>query len=74
MWSIVSLVHKINEEAIDKNGLPKSHKLNKRNHGIGMLNVKNAIEKGIGSFEWYQKEKYFCVEVILPLKWILTFV
>ncbi len=65
---INSLVHKINEEAIDKNGLPKSHKLNKRNHGIGMLNVKNAIEKGIGSFEWYQKEKYFCVEVILPLK------
>ena len=68
-YSIInSLVHKIDKEAIDKNGFPKSHKPDKRNHGIGMLNVKNAIEKGVGNFEWYQKEGYFCVEVILLLK------
>ncbi len=68
-YSIInSLVHKIDKEAIDKNGFPKSHKPDKRNHGIGMLNVKNAVEKGVGNFEWYQREGCFCVEVILPLK------
>ena len=65
---INTLVHKIDKEAIDKNGFPKSHKPDKRNHGIGMLNVKNAVEKGVGNFEWYQREGCFCVEVILPLK------
>lgn len=63
-----SLFHKINEEMIDKNGLPKSHKSNKRSHGIGMLNVKSTVEKNLGNFEWYQREGYFCSEVTLPIK------
>lgn len=55
-------------EQNDKNGLPKSHKLDKRNHGIGMMNVKSTVERNHGKFEWNQKDGYFCVDIILPIK------
>lgn len=63
-----SLHNEINEKYIDKNGLPISHKVNRRDHGIGMVNVKNTIEKSNGDFKWYQEKNYFCVKVILPIK------
>ncbi len=53
---------------INKNGLPKSHKSDAKSHGIGMINVKRAIEKYNGRFEWIQKEDYFSVNVVLPVK------
>ena len=63
-----SLSKEVNKECIDKNGLLKSHKLDQRNHGIGMLNVKEAVERNCGHYEWYQNNGYFCVNIILPLK------
>ncbi len=63
-----SMSAQINKENIDKNGLPKSHKSDKRNHGIGMLNLKHTVEKNCGSFQWYQEENYFCVNIILPIQ------
>ena len=33
-----------------------------------MINVKRAIEKYNGRFEWIQKEDYFSVNVVLPVK------
>lgn len=58
----------INQNAVDKNGLPKSHKVDKRNHGIGMINTIEAVEKNDGKFGWYQKGGYFGVNIILPIK------
>lgn len=63
-----SIFKEIDEVHIDKNGLPKSCKRDKRNHGIGMINIKNAVERGGGKFEWTQNNGYFCVSVILPIK------
>lgn len=63
-----SMSAQIKKENIDKNGLPKSHKSDKRNHGIGMLNLKHTVEKNCGSFQWYQEEDYFCVNIILPIQ------
>ncbi len=63
-----SLFREINERNIGKHGLPKTHKSDKRNHGIGMINIKNTIEKVNGKFEWYQSEGDFCVDVILPIR------
>lgn len=65
---INSISYKIDESIIDKNGLPRSHKIDKRNHGIGMINVKEAVEKNGGCFDWSWKDGYFCVDVVLPLK------
>lgn len=63
-----SLSLELDEKCINKYGLPKSHKQDKRNHGIGMVNIKNAIEKNHGKFEWKQEKGYFCVNVVLPIK------
>ena len=63
-----SILTRINEKNIDKNGLPKSHKLDKQNHGIGMINIKNTVERNHGKFEWNQDDGYFNVIVILPIK------
>lgn len=62
-----SLITKIDEKSIDRNGLPKSHKDDKKNHGIGMLNVRKAVERYNGKFEWYQEQGYFCVKIVLPV-------
>lgn len=51
-----------------KEGLPMSHKEDSRSHGIGMLNVKETIEKNDGKFTWYQKDGYFCIDLVLKLK------
>lgn len=63
-----TLFSEINENMIDRYGLPKSRKSDKQNHGIGMLNLKNAVERNNGKFEWSQKDGYFCVNIILPIK------
>lgn len=63
-----TLFSEVKKNVDDKNGFPKSYKRDKQNHGIGMLNVKNAVERNHGKFRWYQKDGYFCVNVILPIK------
>ena len=63
-----SLYEKIIDSNINKNGLLKSRKLDKRNHGIGMANVKKAVEQNHGSFKWFQEDGYFCVCIVLPIK------
>ncbi len=63
-----SISFKKNQKIIDKNGLPKSHKKDKKNHGIGMVNVKEAIERCHGKFVWNQNDGYFIVNIILPIK------
>lgn len=63
-----SMVSKVDILCINKNGLPKSHKVDKQNHGIGMINVKKAVEENKGKFEWHQEGKSFCVSIVLPIK------
>ena len=58
----------IDKKYINKNGLPRSNKSDKKNHGIGMGNVKKAVERNNGKFEWYQEKEYFGVSIILPIK------
>ena len=63
-----SLFTVIDKKYIHKNGLPRSNKSDKKNHGIGMGNVKKAVERNKGKFEWYQENGYFGVSIILPIK------
>lgn len=53
---------------LNKYGLPQSHKSDKKNHGIGMANVKKAVERNHGRFEWHQEKERFGVIIILPIK------
>lgn len=51
-----------------RNGLPSTSKADKKNHGIGLVNVKTAVERNRGKFSWRQEEEYFCTDIILPIK------
>lgn len=53
---------------IKHNGLPKTTKRNERLHGIGLINVKEAVEKYSGEFKISSNEKEFLVDIILPIK------
>ncbi|MBO5303840.1 MAG: ATP-binding protein [Lachnospiraceae bacterium] len=44
-----------------------THKKDKRNHGIGLKNVKEIVEKNGGNFSWEIKDNWFCVKVVLPI-------
>lgn len=48
--------------------LPKTIKKDKREHGFGMKNVKETVEKNHGIFQWEIGESYFKVLVVLPVK------
>ena len=63
-----TLYREIDRKRMDRNGFPKTHKLDKNNHGIGLINVKNTVDKSNGKFEWFQESGYFCVNIILPIK------
>lgn len=69
MYDVRNSMHgTIDETAVDKNGLPKTHKPDGRNHGIGLVNVRDSVERNHGKFEWYQADGYFGVKIILPVK------
>lgn len=63
-----SCIFSADQITVNKNGLPQSHKLDKKNHGIGMANAKKAVERNHGSFEWHREKEYFAVNIILPIK------
>ena len=50
-----------------KDGLPVTTKEDKKNHGIGLKNVKETVEKNCGTFYWELMPEEFRVKVILPL-------
>lgn len=51
-----------------KENLPETTKEDKKNHGIGLRNVKETIEKNHGTFQWKREESSFKTVVTLPLK------
>ena len=51
-----------------KGDLPKTTKKDKKNHGIGLRNVKETVEKNHGTFQWGVEDSCFRTVVTLPLK------
>ena len=49
-------------------GLPLTTKKNKKDHGIGLKNVKEMVEKNHGNFSWKCENREFKVVVILPVR------
>lgn len=48
-----------------KDSLPQTTKKNKKNHGIGMENIKKVVEKYNGIMEWKSEKGIFSVDVLL---------
>lgn len=55
----------------NKHNLQGSIKVNKRNHGIGLKNVKEVVEKNHGIFQCVVIEKNFKALVILPGQYLM---
>ncbi len=49
-------------------GLPQTTKKDANNHGIGLRNIKETVEKNNGIFEWKSTCDEFKVNVTLPVK------
>lgn len=52
---------------VSKKHLPVTRKEDKRNHGLGLKNVRNTVEKNSGIFELKNEQDRFEVRIILPL-------
>ena len=52
----------------DKDGRLQTTKVDSKNHGIGLLNVKEAVERNNGHMDIQYDEKKFKVTVLLPLQ------
>lgn len=65
---ILNSMEKDNIEEKKENMLPETTKKDKKNHGIGLRNVKEAVKENHGLFEWEHHENSFMVQVILPCK------
>lgn len=55
------------EPILDASGLPVTSKMDTRNHGIGLKNVKKVVEQVNGIFHINIKNKEFQVTLILPV-------
>ncbi len=51
-----------------KGGFTETSKSDKKNHGIGLKNVKETVKKNKGIFRWQSTTEEFRVKVILPLR------
>ncbi|MBO5373654.1 MAG: GHKL domain-containing protein [Lachnospiraceae bacterium] len=55
-------------KAVDmENQIPGTHKSDEKNHGIGLSNVKQAVEDNHGRFEWKVNDQRFLVKIVLPI-------
>jgi len=57
----------IEDVVIGENGLPQTSKIDKDNHGIGLINVKNIVEKYNGKYEIKIENQRFITEIYLKI-------
>ena len=59
--------NKVSNEISIENGLIQSQKADEKNHGLGLKNVRDAIERSKGIFDINVKNQQFIARVVLPL-------
>ena len=59
--------NKVSNEISIENGLIQSQKADEKNHGLGLKNVRDAVERSKGIFDINVKNQLFIARVVLPL-------
>ena len=59
--------NKVSNEISIENGLIQSQKADEKNHGLGLKNVRDAVERSKGIFDINVKNQQFIARVVLPL-------
>lgn len=63
----LKVVNSSNNEYCFKNGKLTTIKYDKRNHGIGLMSVKETVEKYNGKYTYKIEEGYYTVNVVIPI-------
>ena len=64
----IEISNSISREGEIQGELPETTKKDKKNHGIGLRNVTETVEKNEGIFEWKAADACFQAVVTLPLR------
>ena len=68
MYLNIKLENTITEDVvIGENGLPQTSKLDKDNHGIGLINTKRIVEKYNGKYEIKTENQKFITNIYLKI-------
>jgi hypothetical protein len=65
---IITVINSFDGNVKYKDGRLQTTKVDSKNHGIGLLNVKEAVERNNGHMDIQYDEKKFKVTVLLPLQ------
>lgn len=67
-YTKIEIINSISEQSLIKKNFLKTSKNDRLNHGLGLENVKNAVERNEGRFKFEVKKKEFITSVILNNK------
>lgn len=56
------------QACLDSKGNLKTTKKDRKNHGLGMLNVQEAVQKNRGTLSFHIEDRQFCCQVTLPIR------
>lgn len=62
----ITIQNRISQSVIIDGHLPQTKKINKSNHGLGMLSVNETIDDCGGTIEYYEQNNWFVVDVLIP--------
>jgi sensor histidine kinase regulating citrate/malate metabolism len=66
-WYNTEILLKITNPSNAVGDLSGTSKADKKNHGIGLQNVKDAVEKYHGYLKTEYEKEIFCVRIVLPI-------
>lgn len=65
-YQVYSVKNKIKDSVLSANKNLESSKKDKKNHGYGIKQIYNITDKYQGCIDIYEKEDFFCVNVLVP--------
>lgn len=66
-YEIILVKNKIAVSVLERNPKLGTTKENKKNHGIGIRQIKAIVEKYEGLCDFYEEEGWFCVSAFIPV-------
>ena len=63
----IVIQNRISKQVLINGKLPKTSKLDKKRHGIGMNNIIDTVNSRNGAVEFYEQDDWFIADVLLPI-------
>lgn len=66
-YETILVKNSIRQSVLGENPALDTTKENSDNHGMGILQIKNIVEKYNGLYDFYEEENWFCVSAFIPV-------